>query len=342
MRRAGGRQPGRARRVPRLQPVHRAVLGRRARRAGPARGRRGRARGRGEAVPEPAHRGREPLLQRGQHQAARARARAAPPRRGAGPLDARDHRAPPRAGDRAGDPAADPLEARRAGRAGAPAAAGDRIHGGARVSAAATPTRAGPSPRRVAQRAERRGAILDATVRILTSEGLAAVTHRAVAREADVPLAATTYYFSSKDELVTEALAILVEDEFERISTRAIAMGHRLSSPSDAAAGLAEVLLPDADAARRLLAKFEVYLEAARRPGLRSTAAHWQRAFAGLAASALALAGADDPERLAPLLVAGTDGILVHELSQGITGDGDVERLRARLEQLFAVVLAAE
>ena len=35
VRRAGGRQPGRARRVPGLQPVHRAVLGRRARRARP-------------------------------------------------------------------------------------------------------------------------------------------------------------------------------------------------------------------------------------------------------------------------------------------------------------------
>ena len=34
VRRAGGRQPGRARRVPRLQPVHRAVLGGRAGRAG--------------------------------------------------------------------------------------------------------------------------------------------------------------------------------------------------------------------------------------------------------------------------------------------------------------------
>ena len=36
LRRAGGREPGRRRRVPRLQPVHRAVLGRRARRAGQA------------------------------------------------------------------------------------------------------------------------------------------------------------------------------------------------------------------------------------------------------------------------------------------------------------------
>ena len=196
--------------------------------------------------------------------------------------------------------------------------------------------------RRVDQRAERRGAILDATVRLMTSEGLAAVTHRAVAREADVPLAATTYYFRSKDELLTEALAIMVSDELERITRLAAEMGPRLSSPSDSAAALAAVLLPDADAALRLLAKFEVYLEAARRPGLRSTAAHWQRALTGLAAAALELAGARDPDRLAPLLVAGTDGILVHELSAGIAGDRDLERLRGRLEQLFAVVLAAE
>ena len=49
VRRARGRQPGRPGRVPGLQPVHRAVLGRRARRAGPAAGGRDRARGRGRA-----------------------------------------------------------------------------------------------------------------------------------------------------------------------------------------------------------------------------------------------------------------------------------------------------
>ena len=50
------------------------------------------------SYPEPADRGRAALLQRHQHEAARPRAGAAPPRRGAGPLDAGDHRAPPRAG----------------------------------------------------------------------------------------------------------------------------------------------------------------------------------------------------------------------------------------------------
>ena len=74
-------------------------------------------------------------------------------------------------------------------------------------------TEASAAPRRAAQRAERHAAILQATVRILVRDGLAAVTHRAVAREADVPLAATTYYFSSKEELLGEALTIMVDDE---------------------------------------------------------------------------------------------------------------------------------
>jgi len=209
------------------------------------------------------------------------------------------------------------------------------------VNAAPQSHQVGPAGDAADARPDRRALILAATVRILIKDGLPAVTHRAVAREADVPLAATTYYFRSKDELVSEAIAILVEDEVNRVARRAAELGERIKSPSDTATALAEALFPDRDAAGALLAKFEVYLEAARRPALRPTAAHWRSAFAGLAESALALSGAEDPPRLAPILVAGIDGILVHELSDGITGEGDVERLRERLEQLFALVLDA-
>jgi TetR/AcrR family transcriptional regulator, regulator of biofilm formation and stress response len=202
----------------------------------------------------------------------------------------------------------------------------------------ATPATA---PARSEQGAERRAAILAATVRLLVREGLAAVTHRAVAREAGVPLAATTYYFDSKDELIGEALAILVADEIARVSERAAELGDDISSPSRSAAAVAEVLFPDAEAAGGLLAKFEVYLEAARRPGLRATAAHWQREFTKLSEGALRLAGAADPERLAPILIAAVDGMLVHRLSEGID-HLEVEHLQAQLEQLFELVLAAD
>jgi DNA-binding transcriptional regulator YbjK len=198
-----------------------------------------------------------------------------------------------------------------------------------------------PGTRRAAQRAERRGAILDATIRIVTSEGLAAVTHRAVAKEAGVPLAATTYYFSSKDELIGEALDILVADEIERLAARARELGDEIRSPRAAAAAVAEVLFPDTDAVGSLLAKLELYLEAARRPGLHETAAHWQRAFTELARGSLELAGVADPERWAPFFLAAADGILLHALSEWVTGDDDVARMRDRLEQLFTLVFEA-
>ncbi len=41
---------------------------------------------------------------------------------------------------------------------------------------------------------------------MLVEEGFSALTHRAVANRAGVPLASTTYYFSSVDDLAEQAL----------------------------------------------------------------------------------------------------------------------------------------
>lgn len=194
------------------------------------------------------------------------------------------------------------------------------------------------APARAEHGVGRREAILAATVRIIGTRGLGAVTHRAVAREADVPLAATTYYFSSKDELLREALRLLAKDEISRVGRRAAELGVDLGSPKRAAAAMAQVLVGDESAGQGLLAKFELYLEAARDPALRSTAGHWRGAFIALAESALQTAGAPQPQRRAQVLVAAIDGTLVHELSSGIEAGG-AERLRERLERLFELML---
>jgi DNA-binding transcriptional regulator YbjK len=52
---------------------------------------------------------------------------------------------------------------------------------------------------------QRRLAILEAALRIMSRDGLRAVSHRTVAAEAGVPLAATTYYFSDLEDLITES-----------------------------------------------------------------------------------------------------------------------------------------
>lgn len=72
---------------------------------------------------------------------------------------------------------------------------------------------------RKAQRAdsrERRRAILEATLRIIVRDGIRGVRHRAIAKEADVPLAATTYYFKDILSLVSDAFNLFAQDSLKQ------------------------------------------------------------------------------------------------------------------------------
>ena len=52
---------------------------------------------------------------------------------------------------------------------------------------------------------QRRLEIIEAALRVIARDGLRAVSHRAVAAEAAVPLAATTYYFHDLADLIAES-----------------------------------------------------------------------------------------------------------------------------------------
>src|SRR5690349_22935278 len=54
----------------------------------------------------------------------------------------------------------------------------------------------------------RRAALVEAAAELLVEGGFDAVRHRAVAERAGLPLASTTYYFDSLDELVTAAVEL--------------------------------------------------------------------------------------------------------------------------------------
>ncbi len=65
--------------------------------------------------------------------------------------------------------------------------------------------------------AARREALLDAVLRVVAEVGVDAVTHRRVAEEAGLPLASTTYWFESKEHLLTAALESAAERDIERL-----------------------------------------------------------------------------------------------------------------------------
>ncbi len=58
---------------------------------------------------------------------------------------------------------------------------------------------------------QRRRNILEAALRIVVSEGVRGVRHRAVAKEADVPLSATTYYFDDIHDLIADTFTLFAE-----------------------------------------------------------------------------------------------------------------------------------
>jgi DNA-binding transcriptional regulator YbjK len=65
---------------------------------------------------------------------------------------------------------------------------------------------------------QRRRLILEAALRIVIREGVRGIRHRAVAKEAEVPLAATTYYFKDIQELITDTFTLYAEQSLEVVN----------------------------------------------------------------------------------------------------------------------------
>ncbi|RCW47101.1 TetR family transcriptional regulator [Halopolyspora algeriensis] len=61
----------------------------------------------------------------------------------------------------------------------------------------------------------RRQALVEAAAQLLAEGGFEAIRHRAVAERAALPLASTTYYFNSLDELISAAVEHAAQAELE-------------------------------------------------------------------------------------------------------------------------------
>ena len=181
--------------------------------------------------------------------------------------------------------------------------------------------------------AARREALLEATLRIVADTGADAVTHRRVAEVAQLPLASTTYYFDSKEQLLTAALELAAERDLARLSELAEQLRALPADPAHAVAlvldTLGELSEDEYTAGRRsLLAGYTLLLEAARRPALRELTRRWSEAYLTAVTEQLARAGSAHPKQDAELLLAAADGLLIAQLSSGQSIDSRPALLR--------------
>jgi DNA-binding transcriptional regulator YbjK len=153
---------------------------------------------------------------------------------------------------------------------------------------------------------ERRQRIIDAAIRVVGERGIAGLSHRSVAAEADVPLGSTTYHFATLDELMVAALRQTNEG-----FAKALAASGLEDAEGDLAADLARALGTWLGGDRTgVELEYELYLAALRRPALRPVAAEWTEE------TAERLARRTDPVT-ARALLARMDGICLQVLLTG-------------------------
>ncbi|MCX3060666.1 TetR/AcrR family transcriptional regulator [Streptomyces beihaiensis] len=163
---------------------------------------------------------------------------------------------------------------------------------------------------------ERRQRIIDAAIRVVGAKGIAGLSHRSAAREADVPLGSTTYHFATLDELLVAALRQANEGFAKVVAAHGAIRDPRADLPAELAGLLGEWLAGDRVGVEL---EYELYLAALRRPVLRPVAAEWCQELSAV------LAERTDPVT-ARALCALMDGICLQVLLTDQVYDEDYAR----------------
>ncbi len=179
--------------------------------------------------------------------------------------------------------------------------------------------------------------MLDATLRLLAREGPRGVTHRAVAEEAGTSVRATTYYFSSRAELMAEALRHYADTAVARFDQLAVPIeALRPGAIEAGAAMLAGTVLSDLNEdAHGLVAEYELVLEIGRNPALEDDYRRWQDRLEGMLRLYARVLGSPDPGLDARIALATLRGLELEALARPSR-----PARRADLEHVFRRLLS--
>ena len=188
------------------------------------------------------------------------------------------------------------------------------------VLARAAPPEAGATPIRGRVRRPhgnaRRELLLQTTLRLIADQGIDAVSHRSVAEAAGVPLGSTTYWFSSRQDMLLEALEHFARLEVETLREHLGAVLGRRLSRKRLVDEFVDLLAPQLGEARwRTVAQYAFLQEAARQPELGPVCREWTAAWNEALEEVFASLGAPDPELEARMFLAMLDGILLEQLA---------------------------
>lgn len=158
-------------------------------------------------------------------------------------------------------------------------------------------------------------AIADAALGLLAERGMRGLTHRAVDEAAGLPQGSTSNRARTRSALLEVAVRRLAARELELLGGDALGSAEPTSAEGLAAllaAALHRSLTEGRELAR---ARFELALEAARRPELRTAYDAEGRGFRELLRALLAGVDAPEPERQSQSLVSWCEGTLFYAIT---------------------------
>ncbi|MFI9535287.1 TetR/AcrR family transcriptional regulator [Nocardia fusca] len=166
----------------------------------------------------------------------------------------------------------------------------------------------------------RRQALVAAAAELLLEGGFDAVRHRSVATRAELPLASTTYYFESLEDLIARAVEFSGNAELEAMRRRIGEVTHRRRGAEATVDLVLDLLIGpegvDEDARGRLIARYERTVASARHPELREVQLRLRGQLDELLSDVLRRSDrVVRPEQLRRL-VAVVDGAVVAALSE--------------------------
>lgn len=168
---------------------------------------------------------------------------------------------------------------------------------------------------------ERRERIITVTLGLIEEQGVAAVSHRTVAKLADVPLGSMTYHFTNLDELLYLAFEKLIAQAVPRFEAA-------MAFDGDPREAVTRLILDESLGVRGdLVIAIELYRLAARDPQYRTLTQRWMRASRAALSRRF-------PAEVVPALDALIEGLVLHASLS--TEPYNVTSIRAAVDRITA------
>mgnify|MGYP000137801448 CR=1 FL=1 len=166
---------------------------------------------------------------------------------------------------------------------------------------------------------ERKAELIKGVIRLLAKSGTLGVTHRAVADEAGAAHGSTRYYFSTRDDMLLAALQELVSHQISEIEK--LFSKYEKKENHELWPALAKFLSKRMESERdNELARYELFLAAARNEKFQSLLEEWATAYASLFEARLEESEKDMSLGLAVQLLNLINGLILSQLAAPVDG----------------------